>query len=136
MERLKPIRQKKVPPEILKGFSASIEARLRKNQPSLEIKLKPKRSWIPVWAPVFVVLIIGSILVLKMPPNAPDILLVPKTVELAQATPNQISDEIAVLSEVGAWTEDDEKSAGVPAEGNDKELDLSKAVSRLDTTLI
>ncbi len=135
MERLKTAREKKVPPEILKGFSASVAARIREKQPSLEVKFKPKKLWIPVWAPVFAVLIIGSVLVLRMPVGMQGIVMTPKTVELAQANADQISDEIAALSEVGVWTEDDEKSTGVLLENDMEELELSKVVSPLDTNL-
>ncbi len=135
MERLKPARDKKVPQEILKGFSASVEAKIREKQPSLEMRFKPQRTWLPVWAPVFAVLVIGSILVLRMPMSAHDILLTPETVELAQANTSQISDEITDLSDVGAWTEEDAKSAGIPSDSDIEELELSKAVSSPDTKL-
>ena len=85
MDRLKPAREKKVPPGALKGFSASVEARIREKQPSLEIQFKPKRAWIPVWAPVFAVLIIGSLLVLRMPVGVQGISPTPKIVEFTQA---------------------------------------------------
>ncbi|OIO37914.1 MAG: hypothetical protein AUJ72_03630 [Candidatus Omnitrophica bacterium CG1_02_46_14] len=127
MERFKTKREEKVPQEILKGFSAGVEAQIRQNQPSLEVQWKPKRRWLPVWTPVLAVLIIGSIVVLRIPMS--------KTVELAQATPSQISDEIADLSEVGAWTEEDDKSTGVVLNHEIDELELSKGVSRQDTKL-
>ena len=135
MERLKDARERKTPPEILKGFSESVGARIREKQPSLEIKLTPKNSWIPAWVPVLAVLMIGSLLVLRMPIGMQGISLTPATVELAQANASQISDEIAALSEVGVWTEDDEKSAGLLAENDLEESELSKAVSHLDTRL-
>ena len=122
IERLKTAREQKVPPVILKGFSASVAARIREKQPSLELKIRQKRSWVPVWAPVFAVLIIGSILVLRLPIGMQGVPLTPKTVELAQANTSQLSDEIAALSELGVWTDEDERSVGVPAENDTDEL--------------
>ena len=135
MEHLKTVREKRIPPAILKGFSASVVALIREKQPSLEIKMKPKKSWVPVWAPVFAVLIIGCVLVLRLPIASQGIPLMTKTVELAQANTNQLSDEIVTLSELGVWTEDDEKSSGVPTENDTDELELSKAISHSDTKL-
>ena len=135
MDRLKPAREKKVPPGVLKGFSASVEARIREKQPSLEIQFKPKRAWIPVWAPVFTVLIIGSLLVLRIPIGLQGIPPTLGTVEIAQANASQISDEIAALREVGVWTEDDEKSAGVSTESDVEDLELSNPNSSSEAPL-
>ena len=135
MERLKSAREQKVPPVLLKGFSASVTARIREKEPSLELKIKPRRSWIPVWAPVFAVLTLGSVLVLRLPIGMQGGPSISKTAEFAQAQPGQLSDEIAALSELGVWTDEDERSAGVSAENDTDDLELSKAVSRPDTQL-
>jgi len=132
MDATKKEREKKVPSAIMKGFSASIESKIRQNQPSLEIKFKSKRVWVPVWAPVFAVLVIGSVLVLRSPAGtsrgvlqyAPD-----KTVQLAQANVTQLSDEIAALREIGAWTDEDEKSIGVITDAELEDLELANARS-------
>lgn len=135
MERLKGIREKKVPPIFLKGFADSVESQIRKTQPSLEIQLKPKRTWVPVWTPVLAVLIIGSLLVLRLPAGMRQIPAPVKTIELAQANVNQISDEIATLREMGAWTDEDEKSSGVISESDIDDLELSNVNSVSDTQL-
>jgi len=135
MERLKTTREKKVPLVILKGFSDSIFARIREKQLNPALEIKPRRSWVPVWAPVFAVLIIGSVLVLRLPISMQRVPSIPKTVQLAQANTSQLSDEIATLSELGVWTEDDEKSAGVSTENDIEELELSEALSHPDTKL-
>ena len=135
MDRLRLVREKKVPPVILKGFSASVEARIREKQPSLEVQLRPKKSWIPVWAPVFAVLIIGSILVLRIPIGMQGIPPTLRTVEFTRANPGQISDEIAALREMGVWTEDDEKSAGVTMESDAEDLELSNPHSSSENSL-
>ncbi len=114
MEALKNVRDKKVPAAIMKNFSAAVESQIRENQPKLELQFKPKRFWMPVWAPVFAVLMIGSLLVLRLPVG-----------ELAQANVNQLSDDIAALRELGAWTDDDERSAGVVTENDVEDLELA-----------
>ena len=128
MDAVKSDREKKVPPAILKGFSASVEAKIRQNQPSLEIKYKSKRAWIPVWASVFAVMILGSLLVLRLPAGIKEVRVTSvKTIELAQANVTQLSDEIAILREIGAWTDDDEKSVGVTTDAELEDLELAKA---------
>lgn len=135
MERLKGVREKKVPPIFLKGFADSVESQIRKTQPSLEIQLKPKRTWVPVWTPVLVVLIIGSLLVLRLPVGMRQIPAPVKTIELAKANVTQLSDEIAALREIGAWTDEDEKSAGVTTENDAEDLELSNANINSETQL-
>ncbi len=137
MERLKAVREQKVPPAIMKGFSASVEKRIREKQPSLEIQFKPKRSWVRAWVPVMTVLVIGSILVLRLPIGMRGMPVAPtnQTVELAQANSNQLTDEIAALTEVGAWTEEDEKSTGLPTENDIEDLELSRSIPSSDTRL-
>ena len=135
MNALKGAREKQVPPAILKNFSASVEQKIREKQPSLEVKFKPKKAWIPVWAPVFAVLIIGSVLVLKLPPGMREMPSSPKTIELAQANTAQITDEITELKELGAWTDEDEKSTGLATENDAEDLELSNANNSSETWL-
>lgn len=127
MEALKSIRDKKIPDAIMKDFSASVESKIREKQPSLEIQIKPKRSWVPVWAPVFAVLMIASLLALRLPmgPRETPLALSPRMVQLAQANVNELSDDIAALRELGAWTDDDEKSVGVNPESELEDLELT-----------
>ena len=127
MDALKDAREKQAPPVIMKNFSASVEAKIRERQPSLEIRFKPKRAWVPVWAPVFAVLVIGSVLVLRSPVGIREIPASPKIIELAQANAAQLSDEIAELRELGVWTDEDEKSSGVISESDMDDLEFSSA---------
>ena len=137
METLKGVRDKKIPSVMMKNFSVSVEDKIRERQPSLEIQVKPKRSWVPVWAPVFAVLMIGSLLVLRLPMGSREMPLTPSSVpvQLAQANVNELSDDIAALRELGAWTDDDEKSAGIGTESELEDLELSKASVSLETQL-
>lgn len=129
MDATKTEREKKAPSAIMKGFSASVESKIRQHQPSLEIKLKPRSAWVPVWAPVFAVLVIGSLLVLRMPVGMKDASLPIKTIELAQANVTQLSDEIAALREIGAWTDEDENSVGAITDAELDDLELANVHS-------
>ena len=129
MDALKDAREKQVPPVIMKNFSASVEAKIREKQPSFEIKFKPKRAWVPVWVPVFAVLVIGSVLVLRLPVGVKEIPDSPKIIELAQANTAQLSDEVAELRELGVWTDEDEKSIGVITDAELEDLELANARS-------
>mgnify|MGYP001564172558 CR=1 FL=1 len=125
MEALKSAREKKVPSGLLKGFSASVEKKIREKQPSLEIQVKPKRTWAPAWVPVFAVLIIGSLLVLRLPLRVKETTSPLKTVGVTHVSVAQLSDEIAALRELGAWTDEDEKTAGVASEIDAEDLELT-----------
>lgn len=135
MDALKDAREKQAPPVIMKNFSASVEAKIREKQPGVEIKFKPKRAWVPVWAPVFAVLVIGLVLVLRSPVGIREIPASSKIIELAQANTAQLSDEVAELRELGAWTDEDEKSSGIISESDMDDLELSNANSVSDTQL-
>ena len=127
MEALKNVRDKKVPSAIMKNFSAAVESKIRESQPTRELQFKPKRSWMPVWAPVLAVLMIGSLLVLRLPIGLREIPMnsTARPIQLAQANTNQLSDDIAALRELGAWTDDDERSAGVATENDAEDLELT-----------
>ena len=126
MKGLKEAREKKVPPKVLKGFSASVEARIRENQPAVELQTASKRSFVPAWAPVFAVLVITLAVVLRNPsqfnPSAP----ISPVIQIASANVSDISEEIATLRELEVWTDEDERSIGVLSENSADELELTR----------
>ena len=101
MKKMEPLRSKEVSEGILKGFSASVERRIR---PESATGKKTARL---VWAPVAVMAGLALFVVLKAPIQS-GLQVVPfaPTLELAQAVSEQeIQDEIALLSELGALDE-------------------------------
>ena len=101
MQRMKDLRERNIPPEILKGFSASVESRIREKQtPAFEAR--PRRSFLPVWVPAFAVLILAVGLMLYVPRSS--------DIQLASAEVTEISEEITTLRELGVWTEEDEQT--------------------------
>ena len=135
MKDLKEIREKKVPEKILDGFAASVEARIREDKRNVAAKaydIKPKRFLVPVFAPTFAVLIIGSVLVLRSPlatrPEAVPQALTRRVSE--KTTSDNISEEVAVLREVGAWTEEDEAAAGVSSDAGLSDIELCQNSSQ------
>lgn len=119
MERMKPVRERRVAPEFLKGFSASV---VRK----IEAKKEPAtRSF--TWqaaVPVFAVLVLAFVTLVRpngiLQPQAPvpesavfEIAQLPEPVLQVEAT---LADEIEALKELGVWTNEDEEAVGVEAE--------------------
>ena len=101
MRRMKDLREPNIPPEILKGFSASVESRIREKQtPAFETR--PRRFFMPVWIPAFAVLILAVGLMLYVPRSS--------DIQLASAEVTEISEEITTLRELGVWTEEDEQT--------------------------
>ena len=107
MAAMKELREKEVSDGILKGFSASVERRLlARKRP----EVSSKRLWSPAWAPVLAVMVLASAVVLR----SPVVLLAPsgpQPVEYAQLDPSKptdIEEEIAALSELGAWSDEDD----------------------------
>ena len=137
MKALKNLRERNVPPQVLKGFSASVTARIRQKEGAKEFQAAPEKSFVPVWVPVFAVLMIALVVVLnshfKWNPSSS---LVLSPAQLVFANVSDISDEIATLSELGAWTEEDEKAVGVSTENNLDDLDLTNASPQNNTTLV
>ncbi len=109
MKDLKNLRDKNVPSEILKGFSASVEKRIREKQAPEPVRSLPRRGWVPLWVPAFAVLVVASVIAIRFPFGSPAISVSPATVQLASAGSSELSDEIAILRELGAWTDEDEK---------------------------
>lgn len=104
---------KKVPSRLLDGFSASVERRILEKRSAPEPR--PIRRWAPAWVPALAVLVV-SILALRMPHVGP--LGYPDL-----SSPAALSQEIAVLRDVGAWSEDDEKLIETSDEAAAEELE-------------
>ena len=101
MRRMKDLRERNIPPEILKGFSASVESRIREKQtPAFEAR--PRRFFMPAWVPAFAVLIVAVGLTLYTSRSS--------DIQLASANVTEISEEITTLRELGVWTEEDEQT--------------------------
>ncbi len=117
MEALKKARLKKVPPKILEGFSASVESRIRERQAKeAPAPAEPKRIRIPVWAPAFAVLIVASVVVLRGGLERP---------WMAPAD-SGLSEEVAVMRELGVWDDEDEAAAGINGEVAAQELEIER----------
>lgn len=112
MGAMKEAREKKISEGILKGFSASVERRI------LATERKTHNTWAsPAWIPVMAVLVMASLVVLR----------VPQTVDYAQLHDSEsVSDEIAALKEVGAWSDADDALLGDGDETVAEDLELSK----------
>ena len=101
MQRMKDLRERNIPPEILKGFSASVESRIREKQAPV-FEARPRRFFMPVWVPAFAVLILAVGLMFYVPHSS--------DIQLASADVTEISEEITTLRELGVWTEEDEQT--------------------------
>lgn len=108
-DRTRPLREHKVSPELMKGFSASVERRLKG-----ESETSPARSgwagWRPL-VPVMAVLVVASALVLRYPVWQSSVMRSPASMNLATAV-TDVADEVAALRALGVWTEEDERSVG------------------------
>ena len=106
MRDLKKLREEKISPELLKGFSASVKARILQEETKKALRTRPSpfRWFVPVWVPTLAVLVIASAVVLKSPVD----LKSARTARTASANISEVNEEIEALSQVGAWTEDDE----------------------------
>ena len=106
----RPLYEKKVPPEVLAGFNASVEEKIRAQK--RERWKFPFPLWIPSLVPVLAVLVIfvwtavlkpSGQTPMKFPPNE----TLPLAVSIATTN---LSEEIAVLEEFGIWTDEDDRS--------------------------
>ena len=99
MKSMKPVREKQVTDGILKGFSVSVERRILAKK---EASLSGRRAVSPVWVPVLAVMVLASLAVLRSP-VAPPV----EYAELDNKT-TDVEEDIAVLKELGAWTDQDD----------------------------
>jgi len=123
MKKMEPLRDKEVSEGMLKGFSASVERRIASNEAPLA---KHGPAFRPIWAPVAVVMVLASFIVLRSP-IVPSPSLV--QVELAQATSSSADDvqeEIEVLKELGVWDEVEDETMLEPEEWMDADLELTR----------
>lgn len=107
MKDFKVLREKKIPPDILKGFSASVE---RKILDRLDQK-RPGwlRSWLPVFVPALgILVIVVSTLIFKNPINGRGPITPSSSLPIAFSMASDISEEIAALEALGVWTEEDD----------------------------
>jgi hypothetical protein len=125
MKRLGALCQKPIPPEILKGFRASVEDRIRQNQAQRQRKPLPSFS-LPVfsWAPALAIVIVAFVVVLRLP-DRQNLPLGPRQVLRMATVTSTLAEEIAALREVGAWTNEDEAALGINGDASLDELELS-----------
>ena len=112
MERLKTEREKGVSPEILKGFSASVQARILEKEAKKEKKSFHAREASRILVPAFAVILLALVAVFRKPsfymsPPRPMM-----GIMLTSAT--DLSDEISALEELGGWSDEDEKILDIP----------------------
>ncbi|HTL70215.1 MAG TPA: hypothetical protein VL404_02870 [Candidatus Eisenbacteria bacterium] len=118
--RLDAVPRKAVPPELLKGFSASVAARLEAEG----TRPARRRFAVPALAPAFAVLVLAVVVVGRLGPAARGPAPRPPYVQIA-SNPSNLSSEIAALRELGAWTEEDEQSVGITDDAALEELEFS-----------
>lgn len=141
MKGLKNLREKKVPDEIRKNFRRSVEERLRHTArpmgffgaaagwPLLMLAAGLALCWwylrpaqiqpagVQPKTP-------GVIETVAAPPAGP---LLEKQPALPAITESNIVEEIEVFKELGAWTDEDEKEIGIPADRIFEELEVMAA---------
>ncbi len=120
MKDLKTAAKAPVPPDVLKGFSASVIEKIREEDPARET-YHPVLS--AVWlTPAFAVLILASLVVWHLPggqegkPLWQSAVSKPAAMIQLASTVSTISAEVAALRELGAWTDEDDLSSGAVEE--------------------
>ena len=125
MKNLKGLREKKVPPELMKGFSESVEERIRQKQtqkePQRVFEVRRRPRLFPVWVPVAAVLMLASLVVIRSGMQNPSMPL--NTMPPVSRGTLEITQDIAALNEVGAWTEDDDNILNGTVESAVEELE-------------
>ena len=99
MKASEPLRDKPVPQGILRGFAASVERRLPAGCQTPAMR----RIFSPMLVPVFAVMILASLVVLRSP-----------TLEYAQLSDAEMDFdvEIQTLKDLGAWDDNDDSLLG------------------------
>ncbi len=92
MKILESERERKINPEILKGFSASVERRLAVDP------APARRKFFPVAAPVLTMLVLAAVVVTR------------SNVVSVSGSASELPEEIAALSEMGVWTDEDDQA--------------------------
>lgn len=126
LESFKRLREKKVPSEILKGFSASVEAKIRAKETPEIAPAPPRRIFSPAWAPVLAVLILASLVVWRLPLTVKSSPVMLSSVAVVSSAVSDVAEEIAALRELGVWTDDDEHTINGSPEAAAAELELAE----------
>ncbi len=107
MKNMAPLRDKKVSDGILKGFSASVERKIRSNDAPAAA---PVRRFAPVWVPTLAVMILASVVVLRSPVTTTQpVTFLSASEELAQSVDSEdIQNDMALLKELGELTDEEE----------------------------
>ena len=114
MEGLKELREKKVPPVYLKGFSESIERKILDQEGKKSFVFEWPRFTVSVWVPALAVLVLAVTLVTHHPLGM-------------RSLTEELSEEIDVIAELGEWSEEDESSLESFDESDLEALEVSYA---------
>ncbi len=120
MNKIKPLRDKKISDGILKGFSMSVERRISAKE---EVAPVRKSTFLnAAWVPAFAMVLIASFIVLRSPilPTSPV-----QYAQVAAASSEDVQDEIEVLKELGVWDEVEDGAAIGDEEVLDADLELT-----------
>lgn len=130
MKKLEGLRKKELPKGLLEGFSASVEAKIREKETREAPAYRPARRFFPMWIPTFAVLFLAVVVVLRLPkgPDGQPVTLSSQPVVFqAQPPVADLADEIAVLMELGVWSEEDAKTVGNGYESAAQDLESAGA---------
>ena len=120
MDKMKPLRDKKISEGILKGFSTSVERRILSKEELVPVRKNP--IWRAAWVPVFAVLTIASVVILRSPIfPGPSV----EYAEVATSSNEEVQDEIEVLKELGVWDEIEDETVIGNEEILDADLELT-----------
>jgi hypothetical protein len=106
MNRLKDKRESGVSPELMRGFSASVEAKIEARTAK---KLKPFLA--PMMIPAFAVMLVASLVIFKNPVF--QTISVNPAMEMMLTSTADVADEIAAFQQLGLWGEEDQEELGV-----------------------
>ena len=113
MNQFKALREKKIPSQALEGFSASVEEKIQGEFKKKAFRANPAKLWAPVWVPVLALFLVffGWLASGRFPLGGGGTPAVPMiSFPWALATTSEISEEVALLRELGVWTEEDDES--------------------------
>lgn len=109
MKRCQAHREKKVPAPLLEGFSRSVEERIRREFEKKSPRLNPSTPWVRLWVPAFVLFLVFTtsfVIRATFLTKPAEVSFVTSPFALSEIS--IILEDIAVLRELGAWTEEDE----------------------------
>ena len=135
MEKTQSLREKKISPTLLSGFSTGVERLIRERNAERQKVVRPQRSFRSIWAgvPVAAVLLIGVAVVLRLPSTLPSPMKAQQTLLAAapssvlMTSADEINEDIAVLRELGVWTDEDDNNIGAGSETSLEDLELTDA---------